>query len=401
MSLMIEEFNTHNNFSAKCDLAQKMVDLGYPNSLINYAISALVRRRNDNFWESSRITCYTHNLNFEGAPLALLNHINASNCNDFVDFVSPKDGPLANKLYNHSYNVIIDSSIFQYNPRPHNFDNLLARIKVHLISTNASKHFINTTRGWLIALACQQLGFEYIWWIHEAEEPFCFISSPNIKNKAMRLLLTSLEVKFASLATMQRYSMYINQKSIGSVLYPRSIKKEFIDLVYASDQELEDIKFSITKFLGINMPAKIILNVGSICSRKNQLELIQGFVDATKRNIGSNYLLFIGDQTSETSYMEEITKYIDTNVSSFVKEKIIFIDPTDQIHRFYAASDLYIHSSYFECYSQAVNEAKCLGKKILARDCEGMNEVLSGYSNASLYKDKAELTRWIELHVND
>ena len=218
----------------------------------------------------------------------------------------------------------------------------------------------------------------------------------------MYLLKISSCVRFASLATMKRYIQYVGGRdSLSNILYPRSVKNEFQDLMNFSDTYRDSLRSDFRESLGIQKRTKVILTVGTLCSRKNQFELIKCLAHISQKRELNFLLLLIGDQVVDSVYCTAIRQYLDTKISPSVKQKFIFIEPTENIHMYYLASDLYVHSSHFECYSQAVNEAKYLGKKIFVRDCEGMDEVLAAYSNASTYKKPRDLNDLLLLCFDD
>lgn len=400
---MIKRFNDTPDLEKKIDLALDMAEMNYPPVLLNYCIDTLLSSTELHaLIDGQSLVCFTHNLNLEGAPLALFNYIKT--CPEFsiITIISPSSGPLDKDCSYLDYCVNVEPFLFESNPNASIFESLLLRIKIHLISLKAKKHIINTTRGWLIALACHELGIEYIWWIHEAEEPFFFITSSDIRCKALNLLKISLCVRFASLATMKRYTQYVGGRdSLSNILYPRSVKKEFQDLMHFSAKYRDNLRSDFREALGIQKRTKVILTVGALCSRKNQFELIKSLVHISQKIELNFLLLLVGDQVADSVYFTAIRQYLDTKISPSVKKKFIFIEPTDDIHMYYLASDLYVHSSNFECYSQAVNEAKYLGKKIFVRDCEGMDEVLAAYSNASTYKKQEDLNSLLALCLDE
>lgn len=116
---------------------------------------------------------------------------------------------------------------------------------------------------------------------------------------------------------------------------------------------------------GVNLDGKkIILNVGRIEPRKNQLSLIQAFKNLKKRHyLDDYYLVFIG---AFSKYSPEYKLRFNWNLKS-KKSQIIYLGP--QPHNYVASAmshpGIYVHPSWFETTGLVALEALVSGMKVV------------------------------------
>ena len=100
---------------------------------------------------------------------------------------------------------------------------------------------------------------------------------------------------------------------------------------------------------------KIILQVGSVCKRKNQMEAIKNLKEYLKDNREVVYLYAGG--IIEQDYQDEIEKYAKEND---ISEQIIYlgeITPGGELNRYYNIANLVIFPSEIESFGMVIIEA--------------------------------------------
>lgn len=109
---------------------------------------------------------------------------------------------------------------------------------------------------------------------------------------------------------------------------------------------------------------KIILNVGRIEPRKNQLSLIKAFINLEKRNLLKDcYLVFIG---AFSKYSPEYKYFFKKYLSEH--PNIIHLDSVPQAVVASAMKNdgIYVHPSWFETTGLVALEASLLGRRVVA-----------------------------------
>lgn len=378
----------------------------YPSSLIKYCATRCLSAyfkvdRKENYNECF----FTHNLSLEGASYALLNNIyNFSLSADSITLLSPIDGELKSDFQKVAQKIEVYTCLQQVNPSTlSEMDNLIDKIVIILTSISPNKVIINTTRGWIFSLACKKLNIEYSWWIHEAETPFNFIEDKSIRKKAIQSFKNTKNLVFVSQATMERYCKTIGiSKSNCSIYRPSKLRDIF---QFANDEmntKRGELKRTARESLKINHKKICIVNIGTICKRKNQLELLKSIQSINPSSLENIKVLLIGNQEAEPEYAQKLKKIAtELNCSCVSADIVDFVKPTPNVLTYFLCADYYIHTSTFECFSQTVNEARALQLEIIVRDCEGMDEVLAGYSKAITYNKSSQLSSIITKLITD
>jgi len=251
--------------------------------------------------------------------------------------------------------------------------------------------FINTTRGFVLAAACRKAGVRYRWWVHEAEEPFEFLYHNSLKSIARSELVLAKNLDFASLDTLVRYRLAINdQLSHATVYRPSAIRQTLVNAYEELDRS------SARRLVGVQPDDFVILSIGTICERKNQSELIRAMQDVKRPAVKSIVIMFVGDQSQDPAYCLELLSAIGKlcGSSSWVIVKVF--PPEKHIAKFYACADIMVHAALQESFCQVVIEAKHFGLPVFARLCDGMTDILGA---ENLYNQTCHLSELIENYI--
>lgn len=402
----LQETQSHDE---KACLSYECLKGEYPSTLINYCAGECVKSNSENKKEKEIKLCFfTHNLSLQGAPLALYNYIKSlKQEKSSTVTISPSCDDLSKDFLRLTGKLIFHKFLGEANPpSAHSLMTSVDKATILLTYIRPEKLLINTTRGWILALACQRLDLEYSWWIHEAETPFQFITNQYVREEAIKSIKNTRSLIFASNATKERYSQFLNLNNATQskiVQYPIATRDIFS--AFASDPiTIQAEKHLAREKLCITKQEVCLLNIGTLCRRKNQIELIDALSSMDTKTLKNVRLLIIGSGIEDPFYATELKeKAILLNERHKASKIVEILPPTEDILIYFIAADWYIHTSVFECFSQTVNEAKSMCLKILVRESEGMDEVLAGYSQASTYETLSELTKDIEevMHKNN
>ena len=135
------------------------------------------------------------------------------------------------------------------------------------------------------------------------------------------------------------------------------------DLHAASSQSCRDR-------LSIPMDAQVLVSVGGLCARKDQLFLVQQLSELVKQN--PNLLLVLVGPEVEADYAGKIRKFVaDHDLDRHVR----FAGYAEQPWDFYRAADVMVFASHEEGFGTVVIEAMAYGLPVVARHLPGVNDV--------------------------
>ena len=201
----------------------------------------------------------SHNLQFEGAPIFLLNLARGLYKEFDFTVISPQDGPLREQFEELKINVQV---LDYFNPKNlPEIKKLIQKLDIQLI-------VFNTILLHKFILDLKELDKKFVWIIHESEvalyfQNLCFQkSSFEACNK----------IVFVSAATSKLYERWKKHSAHFEVIH------NGIDL-----QSIEQFKKSnpvhkIRKKYGHKNTDLIFADIGTLCARKGQKDLIEVFI---------------------------------------------------------------------------------------------------------------------------
>ena len=170
---------------------------------------------------------------------------------------------------------------------------------------------------------------------------------------------------------------------------PYGIDTELYNPKNFSKQECRE-KFSLPE-------GKILFGLpGRITDSKGQDVAMRAFA---KANIPDSCLVFCGDGSS-SNYFTELMGIAD---SMGIREKIIQLPFTKEMHLFMNAMDISLLPSKREAFGLVVIEAMASGMPILATNAGGVPEIISHTNNGLLFEpfDDDALAKYMVLLAND
>lgn len=124
---------------------------------------------------------------------------------------------------------------------------------------------------------------------------------------------------------------------------------------------IPDTTYNVYEKHGIPANKKIILTVGSVCSKKNQKQIIRAFAKMPAQMQEDSVLLLVGTTSAKYSVQEEIEK-------TGLQNKVIcagFV-PREELHHYYAAAYITVTASIVEGFGLSMAEGFVCGAPCVA-----------------------------------
>ena len=144
----------------------------------------------------------------------------------------------------------------------------------------------------------------------------------------------------------------------------------------------------------------IFSEIGNIIPWKGQMTFLQAVDIIVHRHGINNFRALIIGGVMNHDYFQKLNKFCkDNQIENFVE----FINFVTDIENYMQASDIVIHTSNKpEPFGRVIVEALALGKKVIASDQGGPNEIIEPGKNGLLFntQNPEELARKI-MHIID
>lgn len=136
----------------------------------------------------------------------------------------------------------------------------------------------------------------------------------------------------------------------------------------------------------LNLPedAFIVANVGRLHPDKDQATLLRGFAEALSNLPGPSLLVILG-----RGRLEADLRRLASELG--ISRKVLFLGQVPQARRFFKAFDIFVLSSDHEPFGMVLLEAMAAEVPIIATDCGGAPEVISGVGELFSFGSNSEL----------
>lgn len=350
-----------------------------------------------------KILIVTHNLNFEGAPIQMLEIVEgmlAKNPTLTIEICSPQDGPLkasyeALGLPVHLFEDPVTQAIQGITPYEEGLNKFSNWIKKGAFTSV----YANTLVTFFVHEACHVIGVKSVWGIHESSSPEAFFTylPAQIQAKAYDSFYYPYALVFVAKATQRIFEDFdVNHSSIVINNGLRTERFQHIG-------QKQTLQKGIKKELGLKEDDILYLNLGTVCARKGQLDFVTAAVESIKNGMHNARFLLVGarDRGLTGAYLADIRKIIADNK---LEEYFIIIDETSEVEQYYLAADVFVCSSYNESYPRVLLEAMLFELPIITTPIFGIVEQVIENINALFYQpgDAGKLAQHIfELSSNE
>jgi len=362
----------HLNFLKKySNYDEPFYNLNFNINSNNFSISSVPYIWNDEIFNLN-ILIAVHELTLTGGPIVALNLANyliKKNCS--VTIISPKIGPLQNRISSN-----IDLIILDQETSPYFMDEKEFKIFKNKINKIDIKNFdiliTNTIESlWMdLHSELRKLKIKNILNIHEGitmneyksrfqNEKVYLAYEKNIKNKD--LIVSQCKHTLNNFGSL---------KTKNFALIPGGISDKMVDSFKNNNS-----KQSLRKKYKIDQKLIVISNIGTVCERKDQLTFIKSAIKFLKSNssyIAKYKFLIVGDIHSDYSKTCH-----DEVISSSYVNNFHFVKETNDINDFYVLSDYFVCSSIQESFPMVILLAMAFEIPIITTPVNGIKEMVT------------------------
>jgi GT2 family glycosyltransferase len=322
---------------------------------------------------------FSHNLNYEGAPLVLLD-IACGLVAKMTQVVvySLVDGPLRKRFEEAGCKVVVRTDVGVFGTHSEReLTDALVPIVDEMRATGIDIVIANTIVTHWGMKAAEMAGIPAIWIIHESEPPFHHLREHGEHHVRVgrRCFDNAYLNVFVCFATMQLYRPLASRDNL-EVIY------NGFDRDSANAQMALYNRDTERAALGIASDSLLFLLPGTVCERKSQKDLI--YAIATLPNDVARVCRFVivGDRDGE--YSREMHRLIK-DLPARLQETIQVIKETPEVWRYYAAADALTFTSKLESFPRVIQEAMHSGLAIISTPVFGISEQLRDEQSGLFY----------------
>lgn len=328
-----------------------------------------------------RVLAVSHNLNWEGAPLMLLELHRGLKSRGKVDpvVVSPTDGPLRTLYEDAGIPVIIEPALV-----PEGFGRgasaQAARTLVRLIDDHAIEVVhVNTLGLDRVVEAAAAVGAPSVWSIHESDPPRAHVArTPGLSYARLRQCLAV------------PYRVVFTARSSALLLSPWETAANFALIHTQGDpsrlaKKLAGVDRATARAtLGLADDDLAVLTLGTVCERKGQQDLVRAFGRLNPEIAGRTVCHVVGLR-DQVPYGRELVRLAES-LPLDRRDRFRVIPETDETALYWRASDLFVCTSRVESYPRVVIEAMQSGLAIVTTPVFGIAEQVRQNVNALFYE---------------
>ena len=316
------------------------------------------------------VVLITHNLNFEGAPLFLLEYAaHLAGQGVKLSVVTAGEGPLRQNFEALGARVdLVDTSPLLRAAEGRTLRAALRTLAAQVNLTGADLVVANTlSTYWGVHLA-RLAGKHSLLYIHESTTPDSFYfgyMAPATLPVVKEAFVFAAQVSFLTEATRRYYLPLLSRAN-------HSINPGWIDLARVDRFRAENTRQQLRSRINLASGKLLVVNIGSVCNRKGQ-HIFARAVDLLWRRTpelaARGEFLMVGGRT--TAYDEAIVNllgYLD-------RANLRVIPETPEPYVYYGAADLFVCSSYEESFPRVVLEAMAFALPIVSTDVHGIPEM--------------------------
>ena len=326
-----------------------------------------------------KILFASHNLNLEGAPIQLYEiceELNKKRGFD-IEVCAPVDGPLRERFEAIDTPIhIINDPVTTAIRSKTNYQNELEELKAQIQKISPDIVLANTLVSFYIIEACHELSIPTNWLIHESKTPeefFSYLPSP-IYERALYSFNYMYNAIFVAKSTKDLFTKYLpadNQIVVNNGLETSAI----VD--FCKNVSKEEAK-RITDLEGYKY---VILNLGTVCERKGQLDFVQAAIQRIQEGNTEDIYVLVGarDHGITGKYLAKIRVAIK---ESNTEKHFRIINETREVFQYFRAADIFVCSSYNESYPRVILEAMAFRLPVITTPVFGIKEQVLFNHNA-------------------
>lgn len=319
-----------------------------------------------------QVTLVTHNLNFEGAPLFLIEYARhlAAIPGWKVRVVSPVEGPLRERFVEAGCTVgLVDARPVLTAIDDEAFAAALARLAQDSVWTGADVIVANTMVAFWAVHVAQHLRKPSVFTIHESVGPRRFFAL-----QLGSLALARVEQAFR-LATRTNFLAHASQQAFAALGERGNFRVTpgWIDLARINAYVAAHDRATLRRELGLPEDAVVFANIGAVQPRKGQHVFLEAIALLQQRTLPARCVfLIVGVKPGIDPYVDLLRHTIASRPLADVQ----LIEASSDPYRYYQAADISVCSSLEEALPRVVMEAAAFGRPLVTTDVDGIPELV-------------------------
>lgn len=319
-----------------------------------------------------RVTLVTHNLNFEGAPLFLLEYARylATRPGWSLRIVSPLDGPLRASFSDAGVKVcLVDVTALLAAPNDEGFNTALDRLaaapgweETDVIVANTMVSF------WAVHLA-RRIRKPSLFYVHEsvsARRFFALQYTPALVMQVEHAFTLATRVVFIAAAAQLAHAALAGRQNFR-------VLPGWIDAAQIRTYGATHSRAEIRRKLGYPLEAVIFANIGSLLPRKGQHVFLEAIRLLQQRPPPVSLAFWLVGARPGPDPYADLLRY---TIATHPLPDVHLIEHSADPYQYFHAADIFVCSSLEEAFPRVVMEAAVFGRTIVSTNVNGIPEML-------------------------
>lgn len=342
-----------------------------------------------------RAMMYSHNLSREGATISQLELTRGLVSQSVIDasVYAFHDGPMQAEYRSMGIHPVLSPADLHDLCTWREYDHLVRRLADEIRRVSASVVYANTLKCFPVIDAASRTGIPSIWNVRESEpwQTYFNYLPHRVAQRALECLTLPYRVVFVSNATQDLWSSF-NASRNFCVIRNGIQTERFLRQVSAS------VRDETRRGLDVAPSDLLILSVGTLCERKNQLDLVASMIGLPAECRRRVRVVFVGDEI--VPYANQVRDRIH---KAGLGDRFHFIASTTEVSKYYAAADIFVLCSHSESYPRVILEAMLCGLATVSTPTFGVTEQLTADKTGVFYAGGSakQLSAILERLVSD
>jgi GT2 family glycosyltransferase len=329
-----------------------------------------------------RVLAITHNLNNEGAPLSALELLTGLRRRGVIDPVvmSPRDGPLRDRYEAEGINVRVMSM-----PEPshrigdeRDYESNMQRLLTEVHVSDFDMVYANTAVAFWAIDAAHRAGVPSIWNIRESEswQNYYDYLPASVAARALSCFKYPYRVMFVAHATLKRWKPLDQRGNFDFVHNGLDVDRFLRETALPERTDARNL-------LGVGADDVCVIEIGTICPRKGQHDLILAMQDLPDDVIERLHIVIVGRR--DTPYNGALQLMIDELPLPHRAQLQVF-DETSDTAVYWNAADVFVCTSRMESFPRVLLEAMAKSLPVITTPVFGIKEQVREGINGLFYE---------------
>lgn len=328
-----------------------------------------------------RLLLISHNLNYEGAPLCLLEVARHLARHDGVRLLllTPQDGPLRAAFEEFGTEIrVVEGDAFYQAATPAAIRRAAADLAATLDWNDIDLVVANTVVSfWGVPLA-RAAGRRVLLYIHESTTPTAFFARAFGRGVLPAVHAALRDADAVTFTARPAQAYYAGLRAGNDYRYTPG----WIDVAAIDEYRAHHPRAAIRTRLGLRDDELLVINLGSVCDRKGQHVFVNSVELLWRRHpalAARSRFLMVGARENDP-----YNDFLRPVVAGLGRSNLILVPETGGAYDYLHAADLFVCTSYEESFPRVVAEAMAFSLPIVASAVQGIPEMVQNEHEAIL-----------------